>query len=507
MANSPILAIPLLTANQSNKETTINDAISFLEKAIAASQPVNLAAGDVALTDLDVQRFFLLKPTGATAARSITIPTTINKIFAIDNTDSTFSVSIVRGAVTVLIPAGTIAMLYADQTGLVSMASGSGGAGGVSKFTDLLDTPNAYTGQAGKVLAVKADLSGLEFVAASGGGSGGIAEAPADGKQYGRQNSAWTEIVSGGGSGGGAGYKGQYSSGAGFNVEGGTIPSYLTWTAIIGNVYANNNPGTVVDKPDSAGATLKAIKFPANGGLSQTYLEWTVNLTSAGVLRTRYSVDSEANFDFFEIYVNGTVVPTARAAGKVGPAEFVVNLSAGQNVIRFSYKKDNGGDGGEDTAWIHSVSLTGGGLSGPVYAAGDTVLWNGSIWLCLTAGTSAAPGTTADWAKVSDIVKLRSFSTAADAPTISDANKLIVSTGSSAATATIPANSGAPFQIGDVLTFMQTGTGTLTIAGASGVTISVPAGFGRAIRAQYATVSAVKVAADTWVLTGALAAA
>lgn len=216
MANSPILAIPLLTANQSNKETTINDAISFLEKAIAASQPVNLAAGDVALTELDVQRFFLLKPTGATAGRSITIPTTINKIFAIDNTDSTFSVSIVRGAVTVLIPAGTIAMLYADQTGLVSMSSGSGGAGGVSKFTDLLDTPNVYTGQAGKVLAVKADLSGLEFVTVSGGGgSGGIAEAPADGKQYGRQNSGWTEIVAGSGGSGGSGtrYKGVYADG------------------------------------------------------------------------------------------------------------------------------------------------------------------------------------------------------------------------------------------------------------------------------------------------------
>lgn len=33
----------------------------------------------------------------------------------------------------------------------------------------------------------------------SGGGGGGIPEAPIDGKQYGRQNAAWTEIVGGGG--------------------------------------------------------------------------------------------------------------------------------------------------------------------------------------------------------------------------------------------------------------------------------------------------------------------
>ena len=48
-----------------------------------------------------------------------------------------------------------------------------GGGGSASAFTDLTDTPAAYTGAGGKVVAVKSDASGLEFVTPSGGGGGG----------------------------------------------------------------------------------------------------------------------------------------------------------------------------------------------------------------------------------------------------------------------------------------------------------------------------------------------
>ena len=46
------------------------------------------------------------------------------------------------------------------------VTSVNGQVGDVSlAFTDLTDTPAAYTGQGGKVVAVKADVSGLEFIA------------------------------------------------------------------------------------------------------------------------------------------------------------------------------------------------------------------------------------------------------------------------------------------------------------------------------------------------------
>ncbi len=44
------------------------------------------------------------------------------------------------------------------------------GSGGVDTFLELLDTPNTYLNQAGKVVVVKSDESGLEFIANSSSG-------------------------------------------------------------------------------------------------------------------------------------------------------------------------------------------------------------------------------------------------------------------------------------------------------------------------------------------------
>lgn len=57
------------------------------------------------------------------------------------------------------------------STGSIRMRNGAnngwinvGAASLVDSFTDLDDTPSAYTGQGGKVVAVKTDVSGLEFI-------------------------------------------------------------------------------------------------------------------------------------------------------------------------------------------------------------------------------------------------------------------------------------------------------------------------------------------------------
>lgn len=56
----------------------------------------------------------------------------------------------------------------------IGILEASGGGGGVSEFTSLVDVPNSYTGQAGKAAIVNATETGLEFgtVVSSGGGSG-----------------------------------------------------------------------------------------------------------------------------------------------------------------------------------------------------------------------------------------------------------------------------------------------------------------------------------------------
>lgn len=84
--------------------------------------------------------------------------------------------------------------------------------------------------------------------------------------------------------------------------------------------------------------------------------------------------------------------------------------------------------------------------------------------------------------------------------TAADASTVVESTGSSAATFTVPANASVPLPVGTVIESYQAGTGTLTIAAASGVTINSAGSL--ASRAQYATLNLRKRTTDGWVLSG-----
>jgi hypothetical protein len=163
MALSPILGIPLLTTSQNNKEVTINDAISFLEKANNASQTLSFAAGDVTLATLDIQRFFLFKVTGATAARNLNVPSA-TKIFAVDNSQNAYPLTVVRGSSTLTLAATTVGMIYIDGTRLVFLWYSANG--GSIPFTFLSDAPHDYAGKAGQFLRVNLTATGIDFAAA-----------------------------------------------------------------------------------------------------------------------------------------------------------------------------------------------------------------------------------------------------------------------------------------------------------------------------------------------------
>lgn len=80
-----------------------------------------------------------------------------------------------------------------------------------------------------------------------------------------------------------------------------------------------------------------------------------------------------------------------------------------------------------------------------------------------------------------------------------DVCMIIEFTGASAATATVPANATVAYGIGDVLSVFQYGTGQVSFAGASGVTLR-PATV--ATRAQYSAVSIRQRATNEWVAFG-----
>ncbi len=88
--------------------------------------------------------------------------------------------------------------------------------------------------------------------------------------------------------------------------------------------------------------------------------------------------------------------------------------------------------------------------------------------------------------------------------TLSDTNKFITFSNSSASTVTIPTNANVAFPIGTSLKFAQIGSGQLTVVGASGV--SVVADPGLKIAARYGGAELIKLATNSWLLVGRLSA-
>lgn len=163
MALSPILKIPLLSNSQSAKETTINDAINYLEKAMNDAVTLNFAAGNIALPDIDLQRYFYFKTSNVTGARELSIGATQKRIFALDNTNGSNDVLVVQGSDSINCNTGEVYVIAATGNNLKFLYN-SEGAGGTIAFPSLSDVPGDYTGAAGWLVKVNATEDGLEFV-------------------------------------------------------------------------------------------------------------------------------------------------------------------------------------------------------------------------------------------------------------------------------------------------------------------------------------------------------
>lgn len=86
---------------------------------------------------------------------------------------------------------------------------------------------------------------------------------------------------------------------------------------------------------------------------------------------------------------------------------------------------------------------------------------------------------------------------------LSEAGCLIQANSSSNLTLTVPTNASVAFPTGTEIEVVRYGTGTLTIAGASGVTIR-SANSLTSISSQYATAGLKKMGTNEWLLTGSL---
>lgn len=132
MATTPLLNVQQVTANQNNKETTINDGFVIFEGSTNASISIDMSGGDVTLTTSQYTRYFRFDCSGLTAARKLTVPldvgggsNTSQRIFSVRNSgvhDLT-----VGGATgnSVVLSAGSSAVLASDGTSIFNILTGS----------------------------------------------------------------------------------------------------------------------------------------------------------------------------------------------------------------------------------------------------------------------------------------------------------------------------------------------------------------------------------------------
>lgn len=86
-----------------------------------------------------------------------------------------------------------------------------------------------------------------------------------------------------------------------------------------------------------------------------------------------------------------------------------------------------------------------------------------------------------------------------------DIGRVVEGTGATALTFTIPVSTDVPMPLYVVIEVFQAGTGQITIAGATGVTLDIPPGFTAQTAGQYATIGLRQRVIDEWALNGDLA--
>jgi hypothetical protein len=82
-----------------------------------------------------------------------------------------------------------------------------------------------------------------------------------------------------------------------------------------------------------------------------------------------------------------------------------------------------------------------------------------------------------------------------------DAGDLVTLTNAAAITLTVPLNSSVAFAIGTQITITQSGAGTVTVAGAVGVTINSADGDLK-LRTQWSAATLIKTGTNSWILIG-----
>ncbi|MBK7497370.1 MAG: hypothetical protein IPI28_18945 [Candidatus Omnitrophica bacterium] len=198
--------------------------------------------------------------------------------------------------------------------------------------------------------------------------------------------------------------------------------------------------------------------------------------------------------------IDGTAIDTGTLNSLTDAHIFVGNASDVPTDVAMSGEATLANTG---AVTLGNAAVIGKVLTGYVSGAGtvaatDTILQainklNGNAAAISTVANAAAPA-------------LLSLNTQTDSYTLvlGDAGKLIIMDKGSANDLTVPLNASVAFSVGTQIAVQQLGAGTTTIVATGGVTLQAQPGLD--ISAQYGVASLIKVATDTWIVCGSLAA-
>ena len=131
-----------------------------------------------------------------------------------------------------------------------------------------------------------------------------------------------------------------------------------------------NGLGAALDAPDSPWSTSGDAKWTAEtqishdgvsaaqsgpiGDSQSSSLETTV--TGPATVSFWWKVDSEPNFDFLTVTVDG-VPPFVGISGNVDWQQKTIALTAGPHTIRWTYAKDVSVSVGRNAAWLDQIAI------------------------------------------------------------------------------------------------------------------------------------------------------
>lgn len=145
-------------------------------------------------------------------------------------------------------------------------------------------------------------------------------------------------------------------------------------------------------------------------------------------------------------------------------------------------------------------ATTSGAPTTGTFAVGDFVIdQTAKIWICTTAGS---PGTWTQISGGSSGVNNVTITSQSGNYTfaLSDGGTEVDYSGTSAGTFTIPTNASVAFPVGTIISCRQMGTGQLTIAAVSGVTLNTATASNT--RVQYSLISITQASANVWCVDG-----